>query len=215
MDLRDFGGGVSIESDDFESIIELYVAYYNRAPDAVGLFFWANAYANGTDLDEMASLFAEQPETLAAFPEGTTNTEIVSTVYENVLGRSPDTAGEEFWTQVLDEGSVTQGQFILEVLRGAKAEPPEDASDDFIAQQQADRGLLINKTDVGAYFSVHRGMSDVDNATAVMNLVDGSLSGVFEAVTAVDQFYSDALDPFDGEFLMPMVGVLDNPFGGS
>lgn len=215
MDLREYGGGASIQSDDFESIIELYVAYFNRAPDAVGLFFWANAFSNGVGLDEMAELFAQQPETLAAFPEGTTNAEIVTTIYENVLGRAPDEAGEVFWNGVLNSGAVSRDEFILEVLRGAKAEPPADASDAFIDQQQSDRELLTDKTDIGAYFAVHRGMSDVDNAIAVMNLVDGSLAGKFQALTATDEFYSDALDPFDGEFLMPMVGVLDSPYENS
>lgn len=214
MDLRVFGGA-SIESDDFESIIELYVAYFNRAPDAVGLFFWANAFSNGVSLDEMAELFAQQPETLAAFPEGTTNAEIVSIVYDNVLGRSPDAAGEEFWTGVLDSGAVSADQFILEVLRGAKAEPPEGASASFVIQQLRDQEMLSDKTDIGAYFAVHRGMSDVENASAVMALVDGSSAGVDAAIAAADQFYADALDPFDGEFLMPLVGVLENPFNES
>jgi len=31
-------------------------------------------------------------------------------------------------------------------------------------------------------------------------------------VAAVDGFHADALDPDDGEFLMPLVGVLDDPF---
>ncbi len=214
MDLRVFGGA-SIESDDFESIIELYVAYFNRAPDAVGLFFWANAFSNGVGLDEMAELFAQQPETLAAFPEGTTNAEIVSIVYDNVLGRSPDAAGEEFWTGVLDSGAVSADQFILEVLRGAKAEPPEGASASFVIQQLRDQEFLSNKTDLGAYFAVHRGMSDTDNASTVMGLFDGSQTSLDAAILAADQFYADALDPFDGEFLMPLVGVLENPFNES
>lgn len=214
MDLRVFGGA-TIESDDFESIIELYVAYFNRAPDAVGLFFWANAFSNGVSLDEMAALFAQQPETLAAFPEGTTNAEIVNTVYQNVLNRAPDDAGAEFWTGVLDSGAVSADQFILEVLRGAKAEPPEGASTSFVIQQLRDQDMLSDKTDVGAYFAVHRGMSDTDNAAAVMGFLDGTATGVDAAVAAIDALYAAALDPFDGEFLMPLVGVLENPFSES
>lgn len=201
-------GAARVAAEDFESIVELYIACFNRAPDAIGLFFWANAFANGKSLDEIS-------EAVAAFPEGTANSEIVDIVYANVLGRAPDEAGKAFWEGVLDAGAVSQAQFILEVLRGAKVEPPEGASNDFISQQQSDRELLADKVDIGAYFAVHRGMSDVDNAAAVMSLVDGTLTGKASAFNAVDDFYTDALDPFDGEFLMPLVGVLDSPFGES
>ena len=68
------------------------------------------------------------------------------------------------------------------------------------------------KTDIGALYAVHRGMSDVDNAIAVMSEFDGSAASLNAAVSAVDQFYSAAVDAESGEFLMPLVGVLDNPF---
>ena len=32
------------------------------------------------------------------------------------------------------------------------------------------------------------------------------------AVAAIDSFHAQALDPDTGEFLMPLVGVLDDPF---
>ena len=136
-------------------------------------------------------------------------------MYQNVLGRTADAEGEAFWTEALDSGAVSQHQFILEILRGAKAEPPEGASAEFVVQQSLDRDFLSDKTDLGAYFAVHRGMSDVDNATTVIDLFDGSQDSLNAAIAAVDEFYSDALDPFDGEFIMPLVGVLDNPFDPS
>lgn len=55
-------------------------------------------------------------------------------------------------------------------------------------------------------------MSDVDNASAAMALFDGSQTSINQAVAAIDGFYQDALDPNNGEFLMQVVGVLDNPF---
>jgi serralysin len=55
-------------------------------------------------------------------------------------------------------------------------------------------------------------MSDVDNAIAVMSEFDGSGSSLAAAVATIDNFYAEALDPTSGAFLMPVVGVLDNPF---
>jgi hypothetical protein len=44
-----------------------------------------------------------------------------------------------------------------------------------------------------------------------MALYDGSQSSITDTVNAVDAFYVNALDPVDGEFLMPLIGVLDDP----
>jgi hypothetical protein len=45
-----------------------------------------------------------------------------------------------------------------------------------------------------------------------MSLFDGTQSGIDAAVAAIDGFYAEALSSSDGEFLMPLVGVLDDPF---
>lgn len=55
-------------------------------------------------------------------------------------------------------------------------------------------------------------MSDVGNAGAVMAFFDGSADSITDAVAAIDDFFVDALDPTDGEFLMPLIGILDDPF---
>ncbi|MGR3462111.1 MAG: DUF4214 domain-containing protein [Roseovarius sp.] len=212
FNLTRFAGPVGLSQDDFTSFIELYIAYFNRAPDAVGLNFWGTAFASGTSLEEMAALFAPQPETLAIYPPGTSNEVFAQTVYHNVLGRTPDQTGFDFWLDHLDQKTVSRDQFILAVLRGAKADPAPDSTPEFITQQLTDQAYLQDKIDIGAYFAVHKGMSDVNNAAEVMALFDGSDASIDIAVGAIDNFYTDALDPSGGEFLMPLIGVLDDPF---
>ena len=212
FDLQKFTGVQALSEADFNSFIELYIAYFDRAPDAVGLNFWSTAFADGTTLAEMATLFIDQPETRTLYPETLSNEDFATAVYENVLGRVPDQAGFDFWVNVLNNGSVGRDGFILSVLDGAKAPPPENAGQEFIQQQLADRQYLADKTDIGAYFSVHKGMSNVSNASAVMALYDGTQTGLDASVAAIDNFYADALDPMTGEFLMPLIGVIDEPF---
>ena len=212
FDMGQLGGLSGLTEDGLESFIELYIAFFNRAPDAIGLNFWGTAFANGATLEQMASLFADQDETSAIYPDGSTNTEFALSVYNNVLGRTPDQSGIDFWVDVLDSGGLSRGQFILEVLRGAKSELKPEEGQAFVDQQLADRAYLENKVDIGAYFSVYRGMSDVENASAAMALFDGSQASVNQAVAAIDGYYEDALDPTNGEFLIQIVGVLDNPF---
>ncbi len=212
IDLEVHGGQAGLSGAYLESFIELYIAYFNRAPDAIGLNFWGTAFADGVSLTKIATLFIDQDETRATYPENLSNEVFATEVYDNVLGRIPDQAGFDFWVDVLDSGTVGRGQFILEVLAGTKAAPAADATQDFIEQQLADRDYLATKTDIGALYAVHRGMSDVTNATQVMTLFDGSDEGVSAARDAINQYYSAALDPESGAFLMPLVGVLDNPF---
>ena len=211
FNLQQFGGVASLSPGDFESFIELYIAYFNRAPDAIGLNFWGTAFANGTTLEQMASLFIDQAETRATYPEGTSNTDFATSVYTNVLGRTPDQAGFDFWVGLLDSGGVSRDQFILEVLRGAKSELKPEEGQAFVDQQLLDRAFLENKVDIGAYFAVHRGMSDVSNATEVMALFDGSQDSIAQAFAAIDADYQAALDPELGEFLVQVIGVLDPP----
>jgi hypothetical protein len=198
FNLTQFGGPTVLSQGAFERFIELYIAYFNRAPDAVGLNFWGTAFAKGTSLEEIAALFNDQDETKEIYPDGTSNEGFATSVYNNVLGRTPDQEGLDFWVGILDDGSVARNQFILEVLRGVIGID--------------DREFLDSKVDIGAYFAVHKGMSDGENASAAMALFDGTNAGLNSAVSAIDRFYVDALDADTGEFLMPLVGVLDDPF---
>lgn len=213
MDLTQFIGHTDLSAADFEAFIEMYIAYFNRAPDALGLAFWGTAYANGTTLEEMAQLFLDQDETREVYREDTTNIRFAAEVYSNVLGRAPDLEGLQFWKDALDSGAVSKDEFILELLRGVDAAPPPDADASFVEKQLADQQYLEQKTDLGALFAVHFGMSDVNDATNIMALFDGSQEGLNAAIAAVNAAYSDALDVENGDFLMPLVGVLDTPFG--
>ena len=212
FDLEIFGGLTGLSGSELEAFIELYIAYFNRAPDAVGLSFWGTAFANGVTLEESAAFFIDQEETRATYPEGLSNSDFATAVYANVLGRVADQVGFDFWVGALNDRSVGRDQFILAILGGAKAAPPANASQEFIEQQLADRVYLENKTDIGTYFAVTRGMSDIDNAIAVMQTFDGSADSIEAAIAATDAFYASAFDAEDGEFLLQIVGVLDNPF---
>ena len=212
FDLTTFAGTQNLTETQMESFIELYIAYFNRAPDAIGLNFWGTAFATGTSLQQMATEFIDQDETRATYAPDLSNADFATAVYGNVLGRVADQEGYDFWVGVLDAGSVGRDQFILEVLGGAKADAPSDATAAFIAQQQADQQYLETKTDIGAYYAVILGMSDVSNASAAMALYDGSADSVTAARSAIDGYHNAALDAESGEFLLQLVGVIDDPF---
>lgn len=124
----------------------------------------------------------------------------VNAVFNNVLGRDPS---GPYWINELENNpDITPAIFILAVLNGAKA----------ASGSPADAAYLADKTDIGVYFSAIKGLSDYDDTVSVMGLYDGSAASVIDAVAAIDQIHAEALDPNTGEFLMPLVGVIDDPF---
>ncbi|MEM9966696.1 MAG: DUF4214 domain-containing protein [Pseudomonadota bacterium] len=209
---RYFGSDTLSESD-YEVLVELYIAYFNRAPDAEGLYFWTLAFVNGTSLDQAAGLFFDQPETRALYGEDLDVAAFVVAVYQNVLGRGPDQLGQSFWVDALINGDVSEGKFIRDFLLGARADAPSDATPDFVAQQAADRAYLDAKTDIGIYFSTILGMSDLTNASDVMETFDGTAASLDAARLASDLAYQNALAADgDGGLLIQLVGLVDNPF---
>src|ERR1700730_1628111 len=106
---------------------ELYIGYFNRAPDAAGLNFWVNALTNGASLVNVANAFANSAEAQAAYPflvtpNVTDPTSFVTQVYQNVLNRAPDAAGLAFWVGQLNAHTVTPGSFIVTLEAAVNAQ---------------------------------------------------------------------------------------------
>ena len=79
-------------------VTQLYVGYYNRAPDPAGLQFWLNALNTGTPLAKIADLFATSPESTAIYPflslpGVVSSATFVDQVYANVLNRAAEAEG--------------------------------------------------------------------------------------------------------------------------
>ncbi len=95
-------------------VARLYVAYFDRAPDDSGARYWNRLYARGAlTLDEISGAFADSAEFANRY-QRVDNRGFVRLVYENVLGRSPDARGWEYWTAVLDQGRLTRGAMMVQ-----------------------------------------------------------------------------------------------------
>lgn len=202
VNLNALDGVVNISSANLTVFIEMYIAYFNRAPDAEGLFYWGTRLSEGMELSQIAKSFFVQPETVALYPDPSNTTGFVTAVYNNFLGRAPDTDGFNYWVGELNSGSVSRDVFMLAIINGAKAATGNPNDVDYIT----------GKAKIGTYFSVIKGMSDTGNAKSAMALYDGSDAGLAAAKNAVDGHYASALDPNSGELLISLVGVMADPF---
>jgi len=85
-------------------VTTLYIAMFNRAPDAGGLQYWTGLLDSGTSLATVAQKMYETDPARAYYPAGASNSDVISSFYKYVLGRDPDQGGLTYWKQFLDAG---------------------------------------------------------------------------------------------------------------
>lgn len=198
IDLRFLIEARFAQADQYKDMLDMYSAYFNRAPDAYGIAYWASRLYEGMSLSQIAKSFFVQPETLAAFPASMTTTQFVTQVYANALGRAPDAPGLAYWVHDLETGNQTRDGFMLAMIYGARASTgsPVDAQ------------YLANKGEVGKYFALAQGLGDVQWAKEAMIVVNETPQSVIYAKHLIDDFAARAATPEEAHLLLPFVGLL-------
>lgn len=171
----------SIPTSTLDSLIELYIAYLGRVPDADGLNYWIGQAKQGMSLDQMGEVFysaALQYPLQTGYTEGMSNADFVKIIYKNVLGRTgitaPPDADVAYWAGQLSSGAASKGTLIKTMLTSAHSFKG-DATWGWVAD------LLDNKITVSKIFAIDDGLS--------YNLAADSVShgiAIAAAVTATD-----------------------------
>lgn len=94
----------------------LYQAALAREPDAGGLGYWIKALDGGQkNLHTMAADFIYSSEFIAKYgtPQTVTNSQYISLLYVNALGRQLDQSGFNFWNQKLSSGEMDRSDLLL------------------------------------------------------------------------------------------------------
>ena len=147
-----------------EDITQLYVATFNRAPDAEGLNYWM--YNSGFDnLNDVASSFFDSKEAQSIYSEEMSSQEMVEMAYENLFSREADAEGLNYWMNELDSGLISQELMLQAMLNGAQGQ---------------DYSIIENKTTVGLNYA-DMGMYNVTDATTVMQNINYDYSSVEDA----------------------------------
>ncbi|MEA3490907.1 MAG: BspA family leucine-rich repeat surface protein [Campylobacterota bacterium] len=213
-----------------ESVAELYIATFDRAPDASGLEYWLGT---GSSIENIAASFFDQEETQLKYPDGTTAIEFVTAVYVNLFNRPPERAGLIYWKEEVESGRIHRSLFILSVINGA---------------QRSDQTVLYHRTTVGIafadaqlndakdaecviagvtenYLTLVRGLNKVEELVngnpctadwTVQNYIDAGITGVTEenldeVNIAVTNLGLDLYDPADREEIQAIVDKINNP----
>jgi len=169
---------LNAESPTRESVIRLYVATFNRAPDTAGIDYWL--YDSGLNLEQIAESFFDQPETKSIYGNVENKDYFIRQVYLNLFDREPDSAGLEYWRSELENGNIKPSQFILAAINGALA--PTGG--------EKDRDILSNKTGIGYYFCEHD-LNNVELAKKVMRYASWKGESICEAVDIMEESKED------------------------
>ena len=101
--------------DDVSGVVfRLYNAAFARLPDSAGLENWINANEAGTrTYASSAKEFSESQEFANRYGANVSDTEFITTMYNNVLERDPDDSGLAHYQGLLADGK-TRGGLLLD-----------------------------------------------------------------------------------------------------
>jgi Ca2+-binding RTX toxin-like protein len=149
--LKFVDGYVSVGTTDTAArVYRIYEAALAREPDATGLANWVTALEKGGSLQTIADGFLNSPEFIGRFGAGD-NATFVNLLYQNVLGRTADSAGLTAWTNLLAAGHSRS-----EILTGFSESP------EFIAgtAPAVQHGLWVGDADAARIARLYDTMFD-------------------------------------------------------
>lgn len=82
----------------------LYQAAFNRTPDPAGLGFWIGAIRSGVALLDVANGFYGSGEFQSTYGQ-VSDSQFLTLLYRNVLNRTPDQGGLDFWVKAMQGGT--------------------------------------------------------------------------------------------------------------
>lgn len=170
VNLRIGDKAAALSVTSLNNLIDLYVAFFNRVPDADGLAYWIDQVQAGMNEAQIAESFylvALQSPALTGYSSSMSNDDFIRIIYKNVLGRTgttaPNAAEISYWSSQLKNGTP-KGSMVRAILVSAR-EYANDATWGWVTT------LLNNKLDIANYFAVQQGLSYLtldDNITKTM-----------------------------------------------
>ena len=101
-------------------MFRLYNAAFKRLPDSDGLKYWINNLSSGSNSDRVISKsFLGSAEFAERYGSNVSNEKYIETLYINVLDRTYDQEGYNYWVGKLDSGRERY-QLLLDFAESAE-----------------------------------------------------------------------------------------------
>src|SRR3989338_1286815 len=173
-----------------DAVQRLYVAYFNRPADPIGLAYWegqlsSTVAATQAELTAIAAGFSGSAE-YAALYAGQSNAQIIDNLYLNLFARNAEPAGLIYWAGQLTSGTQTFAQIALQLTYSAQG---TDA--DAITNKLAAATTFTTELDTTAEIIGYSGTAAATSArtwlatvTDVATTLTTATAGVATAVTS-------------------------------
>lgn len=215
INLQVYDKAKSLAQLDLRALIDLYVAFFNRVPDADGLEYWIDQFKAGMNLDQISQSFytaALMYPTQTGYNVTMTDRDFVKVIYKNVLGRSGSKAPPEedinYWVNELKNGR-SKGSLIRIMLTSARS---------FTGDPEWGwvPALLDNKVAVGSYFAVQQGINyntPEESISKTINIAANITPTNISLAGSVINVWDTSLHPGDG--MSPVYVVSTNAGEGT
>lgn len=100
-------------------VARLYSAYFDRSPDNAGWSYWNQRTIDGLSLWQASNYFADSVEFRQTYGDDLSNADFLDLVYQNVLNRSPDSGGLQYWLHRMANGE-TRGEVMVNFSESAE-----------------------------------------------------------------------------------------------
>ena len=144
---------------------QLYVAYFNRPADTLGLAFWMSK-----DAASASASFAASTEYATTYA-GMGTAARVDAIYMNLFGRPAEPAGLIYWGTEIEAGRITIAEAVTKIAGGAQT-TDLDAYNNKVAAATEFTKALDTSAEIIAY-----------SGTAANNAAKAWLSGVTNTAT--------------------------------
>lgn len=106
--IDDIVRAVDYQSSTDGNTLRLYRAFLNRDPDVAGAIYWISQTRSGSNPDDLAYGFAQSVEFIATYGS-LSNVDFLVVIYSNMLSRSPDQDGLNYWLDQMNRGLSQHG----------------------------------------------------------------------------------------------------------
>ncbi len=179
-----------VSSSELRLLEELYVAFFNRIPDAQGLAYWIEFFeasslvGSGVTMTSIANQFYTAGVNYGVYSADMTDAQFITAVYTNVLGRdgstAPNSAEISYWQDWLHNGQ-SKGALVLEMINISHSQYTNAPTFGWVVD------LLTNKAAVAQYFAVEQGLTYNDPMTTIARCTEIAAAVTPEDITGAIQ----------------------------
>lgn len=170
-----------------DQIQQLYIAYFGRPADPVGLTYWATQVdaANGSVASVIAG-FSTSSESNALY-SGVSTSQKISSIYLNLFNRQPEASGLAYWVAQIESGAVSQAQAAYQIQSNAGA---GDAA--AVANKLAAANAFTSQIDTAAEIAGYAGANAAASSRAFLAQVDSTAYGLSLGTTGATAAVANA-----------------------